>query len=367
MQDRYRTGRMGIFVFYDASGIVDGYVLELLSGITSVLDRLVIIVNGIIDIKSRQKLGKFSREIFVRENIGFDAGAYKDAFTKFLAAENWGKWDEIVLLNDTFYAPIHPWEYIFEKTEKEETDFWGLSRYLGNDYPSHIQSYFLVCRKNLICHPSFRSFWEMLEYPSGRSEATKNFEVKFTVFFEEKGFLWKAYMDVCENRIVMERGGSPYMHYAYELLRELQFPVLKRNTLAVTNFIRAKKALDYVQNETAYDVELIYRHLGRLAAEKQIKSPNPLELEDFCRSHGRVFIYGHGEFGRNVAAFMEYKGWDYEGFLVSVKSDEEEDTYAYHEVDFTEDDGIILALGYQAWKEVYFSIKDDFAEGQLFF
>lgn len=373
VENDQRIRRLGIFVFYDASGIVDGYVQELLWGIQSGLDRLVIIVNGIVTDTSKHRLEKYSDDIFIRENKGFDAGGYKDAFEYFLAEEDWNLWEEVVLFNDTFYGPILPWEQVFEKMAKEKADFWGLSRYPGKtsdsddiDFPSHIQSYFLVCRKRLVLSPSFWLFWNTLEYPAKRSDATKNYEVRFTTYFEEKGFCWKAYTDVCGKRIDLNHGGSPYMYYACELIRELRFPIVKRNALTITNFIKAKEALDYIEENTDYNVELIYRHLNRLSKEEHLKAFNPLKLELFYQAHNRVYIYGHGEYGKNVAAFFDYMGWKYEGFLVSVKNEPDKNIHTFHDVKFSNNDGIVLALGPRAYKEVYPVIKKKLDASQLF-
>ena len=78
-----KVRRLGIFVFYDASGIVDLYIQELLKSLLSELNKLVIVVNGKITNNCRQVLEKYSNNIFIRENKGFDAGAYKEFFFKF--------------------------------------------------------------------------------------------------------------------------------------------------------------------------------------------------------------------------------------------------------------------------------------------
>jgi rhamnosyltransferase len=365
--------RLGIFIFYDACGIVDQYVEVLLEGLLTVLNKLVIVINGNITNTSERKLRRYSANIFARENIGFDGGGYKDALLNLKENEKWEQWDEVIFCNDTFYGAIFPWKQVFDRMQKEENvDFWGLSRYPGDDlgekgfnYPSHIQSYFLVCRKRLLLNPVFWNFWTMLKYPDSRENATRDFEVKFTTYFSEKGYLGKAYMDICDNKIVLEHKGSPYMHYAYELLKELRFPIIKRNALVITNFKVAQRAMEYIDKYSNYNVNLIYDHLKRLAKENRIKSFNPGRLEDFYNSHSRVFIYGYGEYGQNVEAYFKYKGWRYEGIIVSVKDIRSSDVYTYDEVQFKENDGIVLALGKNAYQEVYSKIGSDFTKNQI--
>ncbi len=369
-----RSQRLGIFAFYDAYGIVDGYVKKLLEGLLPELSKLVIVINGGITFDSKQKLDRYTKNIFIRDNVGFDAGAYKDAFIKFLADENWEKWDEVVLFNDTFYAPIFPWRPVFDKMENQkEISFWGLSRYPGKrrngeglDYPSHIQSYFWVCRKKLILSHSFWKFWNTLEYPLSRRKATENFEIKLTTFFAQEKYTWMAYTDLFDNQIILQCEGSPYIDYACELLRELQFPVIKRKALTIINFYHAKRALDYIEKDTVYDEKLIYDHLQRLAYEDRIGTFNPVRLKEFYNKHKRIYIYGHGKIGKNVASYFEYRKWQYEGFIVSEKSSEEPNIFCYKEIEFRADDGIVLALGQKAFSEVYPQVKQSFCESQMF-
>ncbi len=366
--------RLGIFVFYDASGIVDSYVQELLGSLLPKLDKLAIVVNGKITDESRRKLAVYAGSIFTRENRGFDAGAYKKVFLEFMADEDWRQWDEILLFNDTFYGPVFSWDIVFEKMRgKKEVDFWGLSRYEGDincnekgRHPSHIQSYFLVCRKRLVSSPFFREFWNSFDDTINRDEATEQFEVRFTTYFEEKGFCGRAYMDICDQQIDMEPGCNPYICYPYELLSELQFPVIKRTAITLNKFMKAGRALDYIEKNTDYNTDLIYEHLTRLMQEGNIAPLRLLQLRMFYDTHERIFIYGHGKLGKNLADFFDMTGWKYEGFIVSEKSDQETEDFVYRDMKFSLDDGIVLALGESAFGEVFPVVENDLDKRQLF-
>lgn len=363
--------RLGIFVFYDAFGIMDSYVEVLLESVLLEVQKLVIIVNGNITDESKCKMEKYSSNIFIRDNIGFDAGAYKDAFLVFLAEEHWNEWDEVLLLNDTFYGPVFPWDFIFQEMQREANlDFWGLTRSsvsVGTErkYSGHIQSFFLVCRKRLISHPVFWKFWETLEYPENHQMDVENFEVRFTICFMEHGFKCKTYMEMC-GEIPVEYAGSIYYTKPYELLKELHIPIIKRRALGINNFERARKALAFVKQTTNYDVSRIYKHMERLAEEDRIIPFNPLKLENFYNTHRRIFIYGYGNYGKNVEAYFVYKNWRYEGFIVSEKETEDANVFVYREMDFKDGDGIVLALGKKAMEEVYPIVKQTMDCNQLF-
>lgn len=364
--------RMGIFIFYDKAGKVDTYVEVLLESILRILERLVIIVNGNIEKKGFDKFCEYSNTVYIRENVGFDAGGYKDAFTEHLVYEDWNKWDEVVLFNDTFYGPFHPWENIFSDMEKEEVDFWGLSRSMGvtlptgRDVPQHIQSYFLVCRKRLILSECWKQFWTNLVYPDTYLEAIENFEVNFTVYFSKNGYKNKALTD--DSVIQIDYGMNPYFDYLYELICYIQFPIIKRRVFGLVRFDEIGKAFEYIKENSNYDVNIIHSHLQRLQKEGEVNLFVPFELsqlEVFYRQHKRIFIYGYGKYGKGIARFFQYKNWQYEGFLTTDFEDRFHKVFLYKNINLTIEDGVILALGRKGFCEVYPIIKKELDNIQL--
>ncbi len=180
--------RLGIVVLYDANGTVDRYVEFLLSSLQSEIQEYIIVINGYMKDESIQRLRQYTANIYIRENAGFDAGAYKDVFLQFLPQSVWKNYDEIVLMNDTFFGPVTSMEQIWKLFEADSVDFWGITRHPrqelsdGSIVESHIQSYFIVIKRRLFTSPYFSEFWEKLSYPRTYQEAVENFEIKFTVF-----------------------------------------------------------------------------------------------------------------------------------------------------------------------------------------
>ena len=70
--------RVAIYFFYDKDGIVDGYVDYFLEDLKKNLDRLIVVCNGKLTSEGRKKFSKYTSEIIVRENKGFDVWAYKE-------------------------------------------------------------------------------------------------------------------------------------------------------------------------------------------------------------------------------------------------------------------------------------------------
>lgn len=361
--------RIGIYVFYDADGIVDNYIEYFLKRIYKNFKKILFVVNGKIQNESKRRIEKYISQIYFRENYGYDAGAYKDVFLNIIREEELKAYDELVLMNDTFFGPFYSFNKIWNKYG-EDVDFWGLSRYTGGkgegDFPTHIQSYFIAIRKKLFLDTSFMKFWNEMPYPDSFWMAVKEFEIKFTVYFEKKGFKWKSIIDEWVINEEVSENINPSLSYAYSLIKEVEFPILKKKALGIdsVNYIESLEAIKYLENNKLYDVKYIWESLYR----NTIKSAfNYKELESFYYSHSCIYIYGAGKFGKSVENYFQYRGWKFEGYLVSdLKKDIVENISIYDKSKIQESDGIILALGRKNLEEVIDGILTDLKEEQLF-
>lgn len=362
-------------MLYDANGVVDDYVNVLLSSLKNEIQEMLIVVNGRMNYKLLEGLHKYGDEIFCRDNMGFDAGAYKDVFLNFLPRYKRGEYDEIVLMNDTFFGPMFPLKPFFGRLETETVDFWGITRHPekktsdGRIIKSHVQAYFLVIRRRLSMSTSFEDFWRELAYPQSYQEAVRNFEIRFTTYFEARGFRGVSWMDLHEGVSWETQEENPYLLHGYELIKDLQVPFLKKKCLGFENrgYINALEALEYIEEESQYDTGLIWGNLFRLCREKLFPSILDYDsLEHFYSRHRRIYIYGAGGYGQRMARYFQYRKWTFECFLVSGFEDEGYNCRKYGGTDFGADDGIVLALGKEAFDEVYPVVMEALDPGQLF-
>lgn len=271
-----KSSRLGIFQCSDKDGIIDDYIIYLLNDIKENLDRLVVIFNGALSKAGRDRLYQITKEVVVRENEGFDAAAWRFALTEYLGWDVVGQYDELVLLNDTFFGPFYPFKIVFDKMAEREVDFWGLTahgkgleRPLGVYYEEHIQSYFFVIRKDMLNCFDFKHYWEKQKTYGSFQELVEQNEVVFTKYFEERGFVWEPFIDMSDldGRHVMN-------HYAFNAVELLKrgFPVIKRKQfqeslnlkLRYHNGEDYKEALQYIQNHYSYDVSMIWQNILRI-------------------------------------------------------------------------------------------------------
>ena len=266
--------RLCIYLVYDKQNIVDEYIGYMLQELKTSVDTLVVVCNGLEIKKGKSILETYADKLFFRENVGFDVGGFKDALCDFLGWNEVLEYDELVLINDSFFGPFVPMDSIFEYMQPISADFWGLIKHgkrMENGFftPEHIQSFFIVVRSRMLHHASYREFWEKLPYYKTFMEVVCNYELKFTDYFSKLGFSYSVLADTEVNDSAnIENNYIQYSALAYELIKKRRFPFLKKQQIAfdvlhMQTQENLRQALDYIENNTVYDVNLIWDNIIR--------------------------------------------------------------------------------------------------------
>lgn len=356
--------RICIYVTYDFENIADDYIGYMLQELRNSVDCLIVICNYPSIAGGIENIQPYADEIYYRKNIGYDAGAYKDALCSYLGWDRVSKYDELLLINDSFYGPLYPFNDLFKKMEENTADYWGIIRAPqgkfedGFTYDSHIQSYFWAFRNNVLESPHFRRFWQELAYPKSLYQAVTEFEIGCNKFLVNCGFKGVSFTDY-QSEYFFKENEIPYMQHPLELIRDFKIPILKRRSLYFSNkgYKNALEAFNFIERQNLYDVELIKKHLFRIS-QSDVQSQemlNFLRLKSFYKEHERLYFYGAGTYGQNLAVFFKYVGWKFNGFLVTNIDNQSENCTAFDEAELNSDDGVIIAV---ANKEICFQILD---------
>lgn len=354
--------RLAIYAIYDSEGIIDEYIEKALAGLRAHLSKLIVVCNFKTAAGGLGYIERYADKIKYRENIGFDAGAYKEMLQEIYDSGEIHKFDEIILINDSFYGPIDSFDLVFSSMEKEDCDYWGLTKYPGGTYEGreilpHIQSYFMCFRKHVVNSRVFYDFWKRMEYPETFIDAVFHFEFRLNRLLEEYGFTGRAYMDQKPGGLEIRYGENPYMKYPLELLKDYEVPIIKRKSFDFENdgFTNALAAFSYIDRYKKFEAAMIRKHLIRTS--QQLRGAPGFDLralQDFYQGHSGVYIYGAGGWGRNLAAYFAYKGWVFKKHIVSDSDVQEENIISYKKADLDEADGIIIAVGKKkAIEEIY--------------
>lgn len=369
--------RLAIFSFYDCEGHADMYINCLLQDMAVFADKLLIVCNGSVDEDSLRLFQNIADNCIMRENTGYDAGGYKDTILSLKQEDILDEYDECILLNNTFFAFFYSLQEMFDAMDKKsDVHFWGITKHPKGQYQDkycfaeHIQAYFLVIRSCMFHSSAFLSFWQDMDYPTNYHMAVQQFEIMFTEYFTNKGFVGDVYCDLQKIGIENGYGVNPYLTYGYELIVQMHCPVLKIKSIYIENS-RGRgtlEAIDYLQKMQLYNTDYIWQYLIRGCRNGSISTYFDFyRLEQFCRCFQCLYVYGNGVYGKWVKRYLQLKNFPFNGFVVTRKTEVfEENTMEYAKMKKKPDAGWILALNTKNTKEVLQLIRDDISEDRIF-
>lgn len=221
--------RLVVYVVWDRRGEVEDYVPFALAGLRDHAARVLVVVNGGLSDEGRAKLEPVCDEILVRENVGFDIWAHKDALDHVGAAI--ADFDEVLLTNDTWFGPVRPYGPVFERMGEQAVHFWGMTDH-AREEPNpftgegvlhyHLQSFWIAVRREMFLSEQWAAYWRDLPPMPGYFDAVLQHEAVFTEHFASRGF---------RHGVAFASEGYPTDHPALfnpDLLLADGCPVLKR-------------------------------------------------------------------------------------------------------------------------------------------
>ena len=344
--------RLCIFVLYSPDAVLEDYKEYLIKSLKKCCDRFVIVVNG--RFLEKERLQALADDVICRGNEGFDAGAYKDVFTVYKDRIRPQDYDEILLTNDTVFGPFWSPEEIFERMESVSCDFWGLTRHPdytakdGRIIREHVQSWFLVLRRRLFLSEDFREFWENLPVFESVRGAVDGFEIAFSSAFTEKGYKSAVYTDETDGGFLREAApANPCTTYNYELITRCGVPFLKAKCfiLSTPGYEKVFDIIRWIQENTSYPALFLTKAIEAIDERQGTRVRiHYRKLDEFVGNHGRVFLFGTGDYGRRMKAYCDYRGFETAGFLTSNREDPSQKIFRLDNYQFLPDDGVILSL-----------------------
>lgn len=352
--------RTVLYVIYEKNGKLSRDIEYMIKELKKVVDHLIIIING--GLEQKERLREMADELIIRNNRGFDAGAYKSAFLKVEVKDLIDRSDELIFCNGTFYGPFISFSEIFERMESSKTDFWGLN-YSDNGLVYFLQSYFLVFKKRILSDKVLDTFFD--EYIDENTteivDVLLNFERGLFRYLVRGGYQFDA---LCRQtyHILNSSDGSVCLD---------KLPVLKKKAVSKKYFDRnvLLNCLKYIDSSYDYDVTMILedlysrysitieydeirRHKLSIQAKKiERQKINREKIFQFCDRFHKIYIYGIGRYCLSIMEILDYIDKDIiEGFIVSDGERTEQyfngkPVYELSELKVKPDIPVIVALG----------------------
>ena len=301
-----------IYLTYDRQNIIDDYIGYFLHSMRPLAETIAVVCNMQTVEKGLHNLSSYADDIFYRENVGLDAGGFKDTLCTYIGWDKITQYDGIILANDSFYGPFEDMDRIFSEMEGKKLDFWGLMKRGAGEYgatgkdPEHILSFFYAFQAPLIHSREFRSYWDNMPYYKDYMTAVKQYERQLTKHFADLGYTYDAYADTLPNDSKNPKNRFFQCDYlSHEMIAERKFPFLKRkqmsyNTLYCQTQENLPLSMEYIEKHTDYDVDLIWSNL--------IRTQHHTELQ---RSLGLRFVLQGSRLKRkktvNVAVYVRVR------------------------------------------------------------
>ena len=266
--------RLIFYVFFDPHGRVDDCVLYLLERLREHAEHICVISNSELDTANRKRLAGVADNVLERENVGFDAWAHKEVMDTF-GWEAMAGFDEIVLLNGTFFGPVGSFSDVFAAMDaRPELDFWGITEHAATEehafdrtlpMAAHVQSYWIAARRTLFTSEVWRDYWETLPAISSYSDAVIQHETRFTDHLVRHGF----HYDVA---FPAEGLANPMLDGPEQLVRA-GCPIVKRRSffghpLHNESMGVDARALALLMAERGYPLDLVHENLARTSVPR---------------------------------------------------------------------------------------------------
>ena len=248
-----------IFSHFDPDDIIDEYVINYLESINNLeFDIIFVSTSEKLDNIEINKIKFLCKKIIIKKNNGYDFGSWVVGLDSI--RNNISLYDNLIICNDSVYAPLFNLADIFSKMNKRNCDFWGITDSYQHSY--HLQSYFIFFKKTLFSSKFFWNFWDNYKLYNKKRNIIKNYEVNLTKYFISNGFKSDV---LCPTIDFPDYAKVNTTHNNWKaLITKYKCPIIKIELLKKNPLnINIDDAETMIKNENYYNFDLIKNHLNR--------------------------------------------------------------------------------------------------------
>lgn len=228
--------RICLFAGYNASGIIQEYVVDYLFELSKHCD-VYYLADGKVESNELEKLKPYCKGAWAYKHGKYDFGSYSELAKDKVGWDVISNYDELLLINDSCFL-LQNLDHVFNKMDSKNIDCWALlaTDEYNNDHiytlkeylniPSKktplfcLGSYFMAFRTNVINNLDFQDFLNSVIVEKNRLDVCIKYEMGLTSFLKDKSFGIDCFVDI------VYRGASIYNTPALRLLK-YNFPVVK--------------------------------------------------------------------------------------------------------------------------------------------
>ena len=246
--------RVAIFAGYTPEGKISEAQIYYLQELKKVVDNIIFVADSQIFEEELNKIKDSVCYCDFERHKGYDFYSYKKGIEY---AKNRGFFDgaeQLILCNDSCYAPIFPFEDSFNKMEKIGCDFLGYTQNRLNEGKTppekeHLQSYFLVFNKNVFISNIFKNFFSTIIPEKSVEKVIEKYELTLTKTLNDAGFTGKTFIP---DEIPNIDNTINKTLYPNTLIKQYKMPLVKVKVFNNKFISRIKEdsfdTLDYIES-----------------------------------------------------------------------------------------------------------------------
>jgi lipopolysaccharide biosynthesis protein len=176
--------RLALYAHYSTSGTLARYVVHYLRQLRALGFQICFVSNSPIPPSGALELREICERVIERENTGYDFAMWQRGLTEY----DLSHCHELLLTNSSIVGPLHPLGPLWQRVGAIKCDFWGLTD--NDDLGDHLQSYFLVFRRQALEHPCFQIFWSSILPYRDKQTVIGSYEIGLTKWLEQHNLKW---------------------------------------------------------------------------------------------------------------------------------------------------------------------------------
>jgi len=260
-----QTNDILFYVHYNKNSDFHSHVIYQLEKLRPIFKRIVLVSNSQLSSEHTARISKSVDEIFQRANTGYDFFAWKEALDREGQARL-KEYDSITLMNDTCFGPLFDMGDVYDKMRVSDCNFWGMMNHrrmekivpaLGTNILEHIQSFFIVFKREVVNSTTWSAFWQTVECEDSVFRVIAKYEVQLTQILCDAGFRYEALLDTRELDLTAEE--LSYIPADYCINDRI--PILKIK--ALLQHKNPRYIIGEIHRLTSYPVELIEDYMTK--------------------------------------------------------------------------------------------------------
>ncbi|HQT63696.1 MAG TPA: rhamnan synthesis F family protein [Acidocella sp.] len=178
-----------LFMHFDKYGNVRPQIVQYIKELAESGRSVVFITNsGKLRSKAKAVLEPICTSIIIRNNVGYDFGAWRDGIAHYNLPQP--HTEELIIANDSVFGPLRPINAMLGAIDYNKADMWGLTESWQHRY--HLQSYFLAFGKKALNDRAFRKFWAKVRPVPSKRYIVKHYEIGITQYMLKYGLTCAA-------------------------------------------------------------------------------------------------------------------------------------------------------------------------------